>query len=281
MQVVGGKALLSAGRGSHLLLPSCSSLFVVLCSPIRSRSRWEGGQSILQLLGMCLGLLCPGQRDGWWLSCRFLGTRSLTHGCASTALPGAAGCSWLGLQSCRGCEWDTRAGEIPLLQAGHHRWAGLSPCPNLSPVLLLFCSLCLTNSLGFSWFLFQLLPSFCRFSTFPVPPFAALCCQDPQRLPTSSQIPFPFRWLQRCFGLLAVLPDSGLKHSLCGWVAPELTQTATGRGWQEEEHSWLGSGCGAGGCGAAPFPSEALCWLILPRCLWAGEGLAGGLLASH
>lgn len=40
------------------------------------------------------------------------------------------------------------------IQAGHHSWAGLSPCPSLSPVLLLFCSLCLTNSLGSSWCLF-------------------------------------------------------------------------------------------------------------------------------
>lgn len=203
MQVVGGKALLSAGRGSHLLPSSCSSLFVVLSSPIRSRSWREGGQRTLQLLGTCLRPLCPGQ-EGWmvaqpkgfrdkephWWLCRHSpgwGSRRLT----------------LGPQPCRSVNGTPGLDRSRCIQAGHHRWAGLSPCPNLSLVLLLFCSLCLTNSLGFSWFLFQSLPSFCRFSTFPVPPFAAPCCQEPQCLPASSQIPLPFRWLQRYFALLA------------------------------------------------------------------------------
>lgn len=93
----------------------------------------------------------------------------------------------------------------------------------------------------------------------------------------------PIQVAPKVFCLAGCLPDSGLKHSICGWVAPVTRahpNRATGRGWQQEL-SWLGSGSGAGGSGAAPFPSEALCWLILPRCLWAGEGLAGGLLASH
>lgn len=159
MQVAGGKALLSAGRGSRLLPPSCSSLFVVLPSPIRSRSRQEGGQSTLQVLGTCLGPLCPGQ-EGWTMAqpqvfrdkephswpCRQSprwGSRRLTV--RATALQGAH---------------PGAVNETPGLdrshcvQAGHHSWAGLSPCPSLSPVLLLFCSLCLTNSFGFSWCLF-------------------------------------------------------------------------------------------------------------------------------
>lgn len=65
MQVVGGKALLSAGRGNHLLPSSCSPLFVVLSSPVRNRR--EGGQRTLQLLGTRLGLLCPGQ-EGWMVA---------------------------------------------------------------------------------------------------------------------------------------------------------------------------------------------------------------------
>lgn len=159
MQVVGGKALLSTGRGSHLLPCSCCSLFVVLSSPVRSRSRREGGQSTLQLLGTCLGPLCPGQ-EGWLgLSRRVLGTRSLTRGSAGTALAGAAGGSG------SGCSLAGAVNGTPRLD---------TQTTNLSPVLLLFCSLCLTNSLGFSWFLFQLLPSFCCCSTFPVPPLA--CC---------------------------------------------------------------------------------------------------------
>lgn len=269
MQVVGGKALLSTGRGSHLLPSSCCSLFVVLPSPVRSSRGQEGGQSTLQLLGTRLGLLCPGQ-EGWlvaqpqvfrdkepqWWLCPRWGTGS------SCSLAGAVN-GTLGLD------------RSLCIQAGHHGWAGLSP--NLSPVLLLFCSLCLTNSLGFSWFLFQLLPLFCRFSTFPVPLLACCsCCQDPQCLPASSQIPFPFRWLQRYFGLLAALPDSALKRSICGWVFP-VTEHGQGLAAELLAGLWLW-GWGLWGCTFSQWGSVLL---ILPRCLWAGEGLAGGLLPSH
>lgn len=249
--------------------PPAVLLFFSICCPLQPRPEQEpagrraehppGGS-----WGCAWGRCARDRRDGWCLSRRFLGRRSLTRGCAGTALAGAVN-GTPGLD--RSC----------YIQAGHHRWAELSRCPNLSSVLLLFCSLCLTNSLGFSWFLFQLLPPFCCFSC------PSLCCfllPGPPVPPNLQPDTLPIQVAPKVFWLAACLPDSGLKHSLCGWVAPEFTQTATGRGWQQE-HSWLGSGCGAGGCGAAPFPSGALCWLILPRCLWAGEGLAGGLLASH
>lgn len=133
MQVVGGKALLSAGRGSHLLPSSCSSLFVVLSSPIRSRSRREGGQRTLQLLGTCLRPLCPGQ-EGWmvaqpkgfrdkephWWLCRHSpgwGSRRLT----------------LGPQPCRGCEWDTWAGQIPLHPGWTPQMGRAQPLPKPQP----------------------------------------------------------------------------------------------------------------------------------------------------
>lgn len=218
MTVFDGQEDAGAGRKSPAVHrkgkppPAVLLLFSICCSsqPCPEQEGAGRGAEHPPPPGTRLGLLCPGQ-EGWvvaqlevfrdkepqWWLCR--------HSPRGHSLAGAV-------------NGTLRLDRSLCIQAGHHGWAGLSP--NLSPVLLLFCSLCLTNSLGFSWFLFQLLPLFCRFSTFPVPLLACCsCCQDPQCLPTSSQIPFPFRWLQRYFGLLAALPDSALKHSICGWVA--------------------------------------------------------------
>lgn len=62
-----------------------------------------------------------------------------------------------------------------------------------------------------------------------------------------------------------------------GSSVTELTQTEAEAGRELLAGLWLW-GWGLWGCTFSQWGSVLL---ILPRCLWAGEGLAGGLLASH
>lgn len=149
------------------------------------------------------------------------------------------------------------------------------PLPsNLSLVLLLFCSLYLTNA--FSWvFLVLFFHHYHHAVAFAR--FLPLACRsplpsDPQYPSSSSQTPFAFRWLRRCFGSPAALPHLSLKHPICGWMGGPNTESLPRGSHRQELAAGVLGAAGLGAVGAAPLPG---------RALRTGEGPARGLLASH
>lgn len=131
----GGGRKSPAGCRKGKLPPAVPLFFSSCCpsQPIRSRRGWKEDREP----SSSWGLLCPGQ-----------------EGCV-VAQPQGFGDKEPHSRLCRpSSRWGGGSGS-ELQPCRVNGTPGLDPrAPNLSPVLLLLCSQCLTNSLGFSWCLF-------------------------------------------------------------------------------------------------------------------------------
>jgi len=277
MQVVGGRPAVCREGEAASRRPVLCSIYCPFVEPTGRRAEQGEGSRALPAPGDLLGATVPGAGGMVGQPWVFGDGRGAPAGRAE---PGAVGPAWWACVAL--CEqWCRRN---PCWGRSH------PPGPNLSPVLFLFCSKHLTNSLGFSWCFF--VTAAIILSLFPISPpspLLPLACRSPLPCCLGSPVPLnlqpdPARvqvapkvlWLTGC---PAWFKFKASRLRMGGPSTESLPRRSCGQGLAAGALP-AGVRLWGGGCGGCT-PSRRGSALAQPPGPGGRQGAGRGLLASH